>query len=244
MIERVLAVEVGRAVMTTFACYPERGAHPVIILFMDAYGYRAELRDMARRFAAAGYYVLVPNLYHREGVTEVGPIPEPDDEKRIARLTAFVQSLSISQVMEDTQALFALIDADPAAIAEQVGCIGYCMSGRFAVAAAARYPGRVRAAASIYGTWLTSDDTESPHRVGPTVKGELYFACAEEDHWAPLAVVSELKAVLEASPATAEVEIYPGVEHGFAFSSRHAYNRAAAERHWERLFALFRRAIG
>ena len=35
------------------------------------------------------------------------------------------------------------------------------------------------------------------------------------------------------------MEVYPGVEHGFAFPQRAAYDKAAAERHWERLFALF-----
>ena len=44
--------------------------------------------------------------------------------------------------------------------------------------------------------------------------------------------------------ADAEVEIYPGVEHGFAFPGRAAYNRDAAERHWERLFALLKRKLG
>lgn len=244
MMEREIEVAIGDAMMTTYVCHPERGAHPVVILFMDAYGYREELREMARRLGVAGYYVMLPNLYHRMGVTELGPIPEPDDARRIDRLTACVQSLSIPQVMDDTVALLALADADVAARADRVACVGYCMSGRFAVAAAARHPGRVLAAASIYGTWLVSDDPESPHRAGAVATGELYFACAEEDHWAPLEVVAELDAALAASPARAEVEIYRGVEHGFAFPSRHGYDRAAADRHWERQFALFRRTIG
>jgi len=41
----------------------------------------------------------------------------------------------------------------------------------------------------------------------------------------------------------AEVEFYPKVEHGFAFPQRPAYNKDAAERHWERLFALWRRNL-
>jgi carboxymethylenebutenolidase len=41
----------------------------------------------------------------------------------------------------------------------------------------------------------------------------------------------------------AEVEIYPGTHHGFAFPQRPVYDKAAAERHWERLFALFEDAL-
>jgi carboxymethylenebutenolidase len=49
---------------------------------------------------------------------------------------------------------------------------------------------------------------------------------------------------LAADRIDAEVELYPGVEHGFAFPKRPAYDKAAAERHWERLIALFRRRLG
>ena len=41
----------------------------------------------------------------------------------------------------------------------------------------------------------------------------------------------------------AEVELYPGVDHGFAFPQRPVYNKQAAERHWERLFSLFHRRL-
>ena len=41
--------------------------------------------------------------------------------------------------------------------------------------------------------------------------------------------------------ANGEVEVYPGVHHGFAFPQRQAYNKAAAEQHWERVLSLFGR---
>ena len=62
-----------------------------------------------------------------------------------------------------------------------VGCHGYCMSGPYALAAAARYPDGIAAAASFYGTWLVSEAEESPHLSLGKVKGELYIACAEHD---------------------------------------------------------------
>ncbi len=75
-------------------------------------------------------------------------------------------------------------------------------------------------------------------------RGELYFGCAETDRWAPMELVESLKASLAADKIGAEVEVYPGVEHGFAFPQRPAYDKPAAERHWERLNALFRRRLG
>ena len=46
------------------------------------------------------------------------------------------------------------------------------------------------------------------------------------------------------SEAPTEIELYPGTSHGFAFPQRAAYDKPAAERHWERLITLFRRNLG
>jgi carboxymethylenebutenolidase len=70
------------------------------------------------------------------------------------------------------------------------------------------------------------------------------FACAEKDPWTPLPVVRKLAAGFEGAGLEAEVEIYPGAEHGFAFPERPTYDKASAERHWERVLALFRRRLG
>ena len=244
MIENEATITTEDGQMITYVCHPERyGPHPVVIIYMDAYGYRDELRAIACRLGTSGYYVMLPNLYYRMGVTELGPIPEPGDERRIGRLTACVQSLTIPTVMQDTRALLKHAASDPYA-ANTVGCLGYCMSGRFAVAATAYMPDRVKAAASIYGTWLVSDDPDSPHRAAARSRAQLYFACAEEDHWAPLDVVAKLDQALKSAGVNAEVEIYRGLEHGFAFASRHSYDRVGADRHWERMLALFRRNLG
>ena len=118
------------------------------------------------------------------------------------------------------------------------------MSGPYSLAAAARYPERIAAAASFYGTWLVSDAEESPHLSLGRAKGELYIACAEHDDLAPPDMVAELDGLFDASGTPGELEIYPGVHHGFAFPERWCYDLPAAERHWERLFALYRRRLG
>ena len=109
---------------------------------------------------------------------------------------------------------------------------------------AARYPDRVTAAASFYGTWLVNDAEESPHLNLGKVKGELYIACAEHDELAPLPMVEELRGLFNRAGTAGEIELYPGVHHGFAFPSGRVYDKPAAERHWERLIALYRRRLG
>jgi carboxymethylenebutenolidase len=59
--------------------------------------------------------------------------------------------------------LIAYADAQKESKKGPVGTHGYCMSGPYSLAAAARYPDRIAAAASFYGTWLVSEAVESPH---------------------------------------------------------------------------------
>ncbi len=136
--------------METFVCRPERdGPHPPVLLLMDAPGVRDELRDMARRLATVGYVVALPNLYYRAGAdTTFGADvldPQSDDH---TRMRAIRTTMTIPPVMDEVADLLAHLDARPEVAEGAVGCHGYCMSGPYALAAAARYPDRIRAARS------------------------------------------------------------------------------------------------
>ncbi|WP_310539359.1 dienelactone hydrolase family protein [Phenylobacterium sp.] len=242
MIEQTVEIVTPHGATTTFIVHPERdGPHPVILFYMDAPAIREELRDMARRLASAGYYVVLPNLYYRAGVLELGGFATEADRARMFELMA---SINIPLIMSDTAALLTYIDSDPAARKGPMGAVGYCMSGQYAINAAAYYPDKVKAAASIYGVSLVTDDHDSPHLAAQKVQGEVYFACAEIDAYAPLEMVEALAQSVTANGVNGEVELYAGVHHGFAFPQRPAYDKTAAERHWERLLALFKRNLG
>ena len=242
MIDQQIDIPTKDGRTTTFISHPERdGPHPVILFYMDAPGIREELRDMARRLATSGYYVMLPNLYYRLDVMELGPLPADPEAPERKRMFGFMNSINIPLVMEDTTALLAYADGQSAARTDIVGAVGYCMSGRYAINAATHFPGRVKAAASIYGTHLATDQPDSPHLAASKTKAELYFGCAETDIYAPIEIIEKVKASMK--DAHAEVEMYPGTHHGFAFPKRPVYDRDAAERHWERLQALYRRNL-
>ncbi|MDI4238893.1 dienelactone hydrolase family protein [Bradyrhizobium sp. Arg237L] len=242
MIDQQIDIPTKDGKITTFITHPERGGpFPVIIFYMDAPAIREELRDMARRLGTSGYYVMLPNLYYRAGVMELGPInPDPESPER-KRMFELMQSINIPVVMEDTKALLAYAEGEAAANTRIVGTVGYCMSGRYAINAATHFPDRVKAAASVYGTHLATDQPDSPHLAAEKTKAELYFACAETDIYAPMEIIEKVQAGMKGS--TNEVEIYPATHHGFAFPRRPVYHRDAAERHWERLLALYRRNL-
>jgi carboxymethylenebutenolidase len=245
MIERQVEIGTPDGRMNTFICHPERlGPHPALIFFMDAPGIREELRDMARRLGTVGYYVMLPNLYYRSNVEELGPFVGEAHAATRQKLMELMRTINIPMVMQDADALLAFAAKDPAASIGPMGCVGYCMSGQYAVNAAVRHRDRIRAAASIYGVALVTDKPDSPHLAVQHTDARLYFGCAETDAHVPQEMIDKLRAAVEGRHANAEVEIYPGTAHGFAFPQRPAYNKPAAERHWERLFALFGAALG
>ena len=239
MIEQDIDIPTPDGQINTFIVHPEeRGPYPVILFLMDAPGRREELEDMARRLAAVGYYVMLPNLYYRR-VRHFVMTPEGRPE-----MFAHMNSLTNAMVSDDARALFDFAARDPAASQGAAGCVGYCMSGPFAFAVAAAIPERIAAAASLHGVRLFSDALDSPHRNAESIRAELYFGCAETDEWAPRAVIEGLDAHLASVRADYRIEWYPGTRHGFVFPQRAGiYDKAAAERHWERLFALFGRKL-
>jgi carboxymethylenebutenolidase len=242
MIEQHLDIPTAHGMMNTFITHPEEGGpHPVVFFYMDAPGKREELHDMARRLGTAGYYVMLPNLYYRSHRDFNVFGDDPSHTREV--MFELMQGLSDHMVTSDTNALFAHVDHDPAADATRIGCMGYCMSGPFSFAMAGTFPERIKAAASLYGVRLFGE--KSPAHLAANVKGELYFACAEHDEYAPMEMVDALEAHLVSAGANARVERYPGAHHGFAFPTRGTvFSKHDAERHWERLHDLFRRNLG
>jgi carboxymethylenebutenolidase len=171
MIDQQIEIPTKDGKTTTFITHPERGGpFPVIIFYMDAPAIREELRDMARRLATSGYYLMLPNMYYRAGVMELGPInPDPNSPER-KRMFELMNSLSIPLVMEDTKALLAYAATQKAARTDIIGAVGYCMSGQYAINAATHFPDRVKAAASIYGVQLATDRPDSPHLAAARTK--------------------------------------------------------------------------
>jgi carboxymethylenebutenolidase len=242
MIERQIDINSVDGAMNSFVVHPEEGGpFPVLLFYMDAPGKREELHDMARRLAAVGYFVVLPNLYYRR--SHDFRLKERTDAE-MAVMFEHMHSLNAATTQCDTRAMLGFVDADPAADATRIGALGYCMSGPFVMWAAAAFPDRLACIASIHGANMATTQPDSPHRVAPMIRCESYFACAEIDKWAPPADIQQLQAALHAAGTPHRIEWYPGVEHGFVFPQRAGiYDRAAAERHWERLFNLFGRKL-
>jgi carboxymethylenebutenolidase len=226
--------------MECFAVHPDSdGPYPAVILYMDVPGIREELRNFCRRIAEQGYFALLPDMYYREGKLR---FDLSKGEEELQKMFATGMKLTIDGIMRDTGGMLAYLDGNPT-VSGPTGCIGYCMSGQYVVAAAGTYPDQIAAAASLYGVRIVTDQDDSPHKLADKIKGELYLGFAETDPYVEDNVIPDLKAALDANDVTYNLEIHPGTEHGFCFPERPGYAEAAAEKVWDTVFELYERTL-
>jgi carboxymethylenebutenolidase len=228
--------------MEVFLTHPEEdGPFPNVIIFMDAFGLREELRDFARRIGTVGYQVALPNLFYRDGGRSFDPseFPAHGPDPEMLRLN---HQLTHQRVLTDTGALLDLFSRGTLT-PTPVGCVGYCMGGRHAYAAAGTFPDRVTAMASLHGGYQVTDRADSPHLLTRRIRGECYFGFADGDPLTPPEHIQTIGNEMTRYGIVHRLETHTGTEHGFTFPERYCFSKQAAERVWERLFALFDRRL-
>jgi carboxymethylenebutenolidase len=253
MNEHLSGIQTSSGVMETFVTHPRHGGpFPAVFVYMDIWGVREELFDIARRIATVGYYCLVPDLYYRQGKirneyrndkNQMITLDRLDLEKQKIVLTP-LQHLTDPMVIEDTAALLTFIDADKAVRrGGPVGSIGYCMGGRHVFRVASRYPNRFKASVCLHGTDLVTGHADSPHIFARQAQGELYCGFGEKDRHTPPSTVQALERTFASADVRYRYEVHKGAEHGYALPDRDVYDKQSANRDWEAIFAIFNRQL-
>ncbi|MYQ77486.1 MULTISPECIES: dienelactone hydrolase family protein [unclassified Streptomyces] len=224
-----------------FAAIPDRGGqHPGVLMYTDGFGIRPVLREMAQELAGHGYYVLVPNLFYRNGPAPVIELPEYiGAEARptvLAQLMPLIEAHTAERTLSDADAYLRFLTAQPEVGAGPVGVTGYCIGGLLATRTAAAHPGQVAALAAFHGP-VGADGPDSLARL----TAEVHFGHAESD-LTPQAL-NELNQALDAAGVSYTSEIYPGTVHGFTMPDTDAFDPAALRRHWDHLIPLLDRTL-
>jgi carboxymethylenebutenolidase len=228
-----------------------RGKWPGVILFPDALGLRPAMRDMAKRLAAAGYAVIVPNPFYRLARAPVfsGPFDFGNKDDR-ARLGELRKPLTAEAVMRDGATLVAFLDSQRVVkTSAKIGVFGYCMGGPMTLQTAAAAPDRVGAGASFHGGGLVTDAPDSPHLLVPKITARFYFAIAANDDERQPDAKTRLDEAFRSAHRQAKIEVYPGTLHGWCVKDMPAqggkpiYDEAQAERAWAELVSLFRKTL-
>ena len=235
--------------------HPAAGSHPGVLIWPDAFGLRPSMRDMAKRLAAEGYSVLVPNPFYRVAkspVVENASNFNFNDPGQRGKLTPLMGSINAPGAAErDAGAFIAWLDMQKEVDrTKKIGTQGYCMGGPLVVKTAAAMPGRVGAGGSFHGGGLVTPNPDSPHLLAPKIKARMYFGIAANDDMQQPDAKTKLKEAFAAAKVTAEIEVYPQSQHGWCVSDmpkqangEPIYNKADADRAWGKLLALYKAGL-
>jgi carboxymethylenebutenolidase len=243
MIEEILTIPTPDGNMSAVAKRPEgSGPFPVVVLFHDGPGVRPSTHDVVRRVAEAGYYVVSPDRYHRNGQF-VHMEPEElfalsQDSPEFKSFMGMLMGTSDDMVRSDLNALLGYLAADPAARPAPMGCIGYCIGARSVLRAMADHPDIFKAGVGMHPSFCVTKDDDSPHLGVAKSSGSFYYAWGEADRMQPVAAAGPLLQEFDKLGSRAAYDIYSGADHGFAVSGGN-YHPEAADKAYAKALELF-----
>lgn len=243
MSSETIEIQTRDGTADAYLSMPDEGEHhPGVLLLMDAFGVRPQIQQMADRIASHGYNVLAPNLFYRAGRDAVGQMPDMSQEGARAeffqRLRPLMDELTPERIASDGDAYLSRLEEEGDG---RLAITGYCMGARVGLRIAAAHPDRVVALGGFHAGGLVTDAPDSPHRSVGQVRAELYFGFADNDRSMTPENIAELNRALEEAGVVYRSEVYEGAAHGYTMADMPVYDEAAAERHYEGLFALLER---
>jgi carboxymethylenebutenolidase len=215
---------------------------PAVIVLTDIWGIRLAFVDLAKRIAERGYVVLLPNIFYRSAKAPVFPAPgdfqEPRTRERIGEIT---RPLTPDAMERDGSAYVDFLASQPA-VSGQMGVVGFCFAGPFALRTAAARPDRIGAAASFHGGGLYKEEETSPHRVLPRVKARLYFGHATNDNSMTAGQIEMFETALEKWGGDFSSETY-NARHGWMIPGREMFDPDNAKKGFDKMIELFDGAL-
>ena len=220
-----------------------KGRFPAVIVVSEVFGVHEWVRDIARRFAKAGYVAIAPNFFFRADPQNT--LPGLTDFPAIFRIVATAGN---EQVMGDVGATLSWLKAQAFVDAKRLALTGYCWGGGVAWMAAERF-GELKAAGAWYGgltprpagTPLAEPGRKWPIDGVSELKAPVLGLYGGKDKGITAADVEAMRAALvKAGRTESELIVYPDADHGFLADYRPSYNEAASKDAWARLLAFFK----
>jgi carboxymethylenebutenolidase len=215
---------------------------PAIIVVHHAVGLGDHVRDVANRLANLGYVALAPDLYTREG----GPPTPGDMQALMARLFAMPDERVLGDLAGAAELLRARED-----VTGRLGCIGFCMGGRYTLLFACSSD-RLDAAVDCWGGFIdaatpdqrsTAERPTPPLELVPQLRCPLLAAIGAEDHNPSPEVGKRLQEALEQTVPETRVDFYEGAGHAFFADDRDTYRPEPAALLWQRVVPFFARHL-
>jgi len=211
----------------TASGYLADGGGPGLIVIQEWWGLVPHIKDVADRFAAAGFTALAPDLYHGESSTE------PDGAGKL------MMALNLERAAKDMSgAVDHLVEKTGKA---SVGVTGFCMGGGLALVLACQRPDAVKAAVPWYGAipWPTAQPDWS------ALQASVLGHYGTKDEWASPAVAAEMEDQLRGLGKDVTIHLYEGADHAFFNDTRpEVYDAAASKLAFDRTVEFLHAQLG
>ena len=210
---------------TRMAAYVARpgqaGAHPGLLLFQEAFGVNHHIRNVSDRFAAEGYVVIAPELFHR-----TAPPGFEGSYTDFAALRPHYEAVTTETAEADLRSAYEWLSSNTQVKADEISSVGFCMGGRVSFLANSVVP--LRSAVSFYGGGIAPGLLD---RAAKLQAPSLLIWAGLDKH----ITAEHRRAVTDA--LTAQQKNYVNVEfsradHGFFCDERAAYEPHSARQAW------------
>jgi len=216
--------------MRAYVARPQgNAAHAGLLVYQEAFGVNAHIRDVTARFAREGYIAVAPELFHRTAPGFEGAY----DNFEAAR--AHVMALTHRNLEADVRAAYEWLRADHQTEGQRIACVGFCMGGRVAFLTNALLP--VRASISFYGGGIAPNPYTPGllDRAGDLHAPQMLLWGGMDKHLGPEVTRAVTEALRAAGKPFVNAE-FSDADHGFFCDARSSYNPHAARQAW--VFAL------
>ena len=232
-----IEITTSEGAMRGYVATPDRPAKAAVVVVQEAFGVNPHIEDVTRRFGAAGYHAVAPDMFHRTG----GASLAYDDFGAV--IEHFIGIGSDDAILADIDATLEYLRGVGFAD-RQIGIVGFCFGGRVTFLVASGHA--LGAAVGFYGGGLvTARFPQFPAIVdrAPHMRTPWLGLFGDRDESIPVDDVEQLRRALADAPVDTDVVRYADAEHGFHCDARPAYNAAAATDAWTRTLEWFARHL-
>jgi carboxymethylenebutenolidase len=210
-----------------YLAIPADGHGAAVIVIQEWWGLVAHIRDVADRFADAGFVALAPDFYHGHTTTE------PDDAQRL------LMQLALPQAAADIAGAAAYLKGLPQ-VDGGVGTVGFCAGGSLALWSATVAPD-IKAVVAFYPGGYT--DRLAPNWAEYAGKAAEIHA-AEGDGTSAAPHIQAVVKGIEGNGGTVTIYDYAGTDHAFFNDDRpEHFHRDAATLAWARSLDFLRTTL-
>jgi carboxymethylenebutenolidase len=220
----------GRSMAAYLAQPSGNGSWPGVAIAIEGFGVTQHIQNVARRLAAEGYVVIVPDLYHRLGKFVTASYTDYDGARKL------MHTVSDPDLLSDMDAALRFLRAQPSTRNGGFGVVGYRVGGRWALVTAC-HQSDVSAVVSYYGNITSGDmaggDAPPPTDLLDSLHAPVLLLWGDGE---PLsrAETDTVRQMFERAGKICESVTYDGTHRGFDAPEDPYYSAAAAEDAWQR----------